>query len=269
MPYCIICQDSKTQFRVLHAPVFPQDAPLNARAVAHCVCTDCAAGLSTCPVCRCAVHPSIVVIEEEDHKCGHLFAVRDSHGNLPASSFAFCGTSCGTASYCHHHGGEYADLPDLPEVHSNDDEEGDENTNNDDDQAALQAQLLYERQLREQHEVAMQQQSAQLLQQQQLLQQLQQQVQQGSQGRTQASNETNGMTLEEVVHHAEARLNELQSGSRVLRGRDLARASRLARIAVRMGNISSGMSSVEQVTEAWDTHEWVEQDRSFLFPESS
>lgn len=143
MPFCIICHDSKTQFRVLHAPVFPREAPLNARVVAHCVCTDCATGLSSCPVCRCDVHPSLVVIEEEDHKCGHLFAVRDAHGNLPASSFAFCGSSCGTESYCHHHGGDYADLPEvqsndesgdhtnlpragiprIPQIHSNDEDE--------------------------------------------------------------------------------------------------------------------------------------------------
>ena len=49
-------------------------------------------------------------IHEAEHRCGHLFAVRNNAGGLDADSFSFCRTACGDASWCHHHSDDYVDV---------------------------------------------------------------------------------------------------------------------------------------------------------------
>ena len=126
MPNCIICRTQKSQFVVFHAPSFQDNAPLNARTVAHSACTDCVSAaqqsgnpISACPVCRAPVDPQLYVtpmlVHEPAHKCSHMFAVRNAAGVCDASSFSFCGSACGTAAYCHHHNSaDFVEVPPAP-----------------------------------------------------------------------------------------------------------------------------------------------------------
>ena len=115
MPECVACRQRKLAFVVLHPPHFPPDAALNSRTGAHFVCTDCAPLIGpNCPFCRDLVIPNPMVISVDRHRCAHLFAVRDEHGNLNENSFTFCGVACGDGTFCHHHSTDFDDLEVIP-----------------------------------------------------------------------------------------------------------------------------------------------------------